>query len=82
MSEKFTLGVNYWPRRKAMYWWSNFDAGEVLEEFTVIRINVHEKFHVHASPPVMIRLLRSRSSARSIRTRSSHPSCEYGCDSF
>lgn len=33
----FTLGVNYWPRRKAMYWWSNFDAGEVREEFAVIR---------------------------------------------
>ncbi len=33
----FTLGVNYWPRRKAMYWWSNFDAGEVREEFSVIR---------------------------------------------
>jgi endo-1,4-beta-mannosidase len=33
----FTLGVNYWPRRKAMYWWPNFDAGEVREEFSVIR---------------------------------------------
>jgi endo-1,4-beta-mannosidase len=33
----FTLGVNYWPRRKAMYWWSNFDAGEVREEFGIIR---------------------------------------------
>jgi endo-1,4-beta-mannosidase len=33
----FTLGVNYWPRRKAMYWWNNFDAGEVREEFSVIR---------------------------------------------
>lgn len=33
----FTLGVNYWPRRKAMYWWSDFDAGEVREEFAVIR---------------------------------------------
>ncbi len=32
----FTLGINYWPRRKAMYWWSNFDAGEVREEFAVI----------------------------------------------
>ena len=31
MSERFTLGVNYWPRRKAMYWWSNFDSAEVLE---------------------------------------------------
>ena len=33
----FTLGVNYWPRRKAMYWWSNFDEGEVREEFAVIK---------------------------------------------
>ena len=37
MSEPFTFGVNYWPRRKAMYWWSNFDAGEVREEFSIIR---------------------------------------------
>ena len=37
MAEPFTLGVNYWPRRKAMYWWSNFDAGEVREEFAVLR---------------------------------------------
>ena len=32
----FTLGINYWPRRKAMYWWSRFDAGEVREEFSII----------------------------------------------
>jgi hypothetical protein len=32
----FILGVNYWPRRKAMYWWSDFDAGEVQEEFEII----------------------------------------------
>lgn len=31
------LGVNYWPRRKAMYWWADFDAGEVREEFASIR---------------------------------------------
>ena len=37
MSQPFTLGVNYWPRRKAMYWWNNFDAGEVREEFSLIR---------------------------------------------
>ncbi|HLU11585.1 MAG TPA: hypothetical protein VK003_18065 [Oceanobacillus sp.] len=37
MTEPFVLGVNYWPRRKAMYWWSNFDAGEVREEFSLIR---------------------------------------------
>jgi endo-1,4-beta-mannosidase len=33
----FTLGVNYWPRCKAMYWWSDFDEGEVREEFSIIR---------------------------------------------
>lgn len=37
MAEPFVLGVNYWPRRKAMYWWSDFDAGEVREEFSIIR---------------------------------------------
>jgi endo-1,4-beta-mannosidase len=37
MSEPFVLGVNYWPRRKAMYWWSDFDAGEVREEFATLR---------------------------------------------
>jgi endo-1,4-beta-mannosidase len=36
MSEPFVLGVNYWPRRKAMYWWQNFDAGEVREEFAIM----------------------------------------------
>jgi len=37
ISHPFTLGVNYWPRRKAMYWWSNFDKREVEEEFSVIK---------------------------------------------
>lgn len=37
METPFILGVNYFPRRKAMYWWSNFDAGEVREEFALIR---------------------------------------------
>jgi endo-1,4-beta-mannosidase len=35
--DPFLLGVNYWPRRKAMYWWADFDAGEVREEFAMIR---------------------------------------------
>ena len=35
--QPFVLGVNYWPRRKAMYWWSDFDHGEVRDEFSVIR---------------------------------------------
>jgi endo-1,4-beta-mannosidase len=37
MTQPFVLGVNYWPRRKAMYWWSDFDAGEVREEFDIIK---------------------------------------------
>ena len=35
--DPFLMGINYWPRRKAMYWWANFDAGEVREEFAMIR---------------------------------------------
>src|SRR3989337_1542998 len=34
--QPFTLGVNYWPRRKAMYWWGQFEAGEVRDEFALI----------------------------------------------
>jgi len=37
MEQPFQLGVNYWPRRKAMYWWSDWDAGEVRDEFALIR---------------------------------------------
>jgi endo-1,4-beta-mannosidase len=36
-AEPFLLGVNYWPRAKAMYWWADFDPGEVREEFAMIR---------------------------------------------
>lgn len=36
MVDDFLLGVNYWPPRKAMYWWKDFDAGEVDEEFAQI----------------------------------------------
>ncbi|GCE49923.1 hypothetical protein EI42_01662 [Thermosporothrix hazakensis] len=32
----FTLGVNYWPRKKAMYWWKDFDRVEVGQEFAEI----------------------------------------------
>ena len=35
--QPFILGINYWPRRKAMYWWEDFDAGEVREEFAMVR---------------------------------------------
>ena len=33
----FSMGINYWPRRKAMGWWRDFDAAEVRAEFAVIR---------------------------------------------
>ena len=34
--DSWILGINYWPRRKAMYWWKDFDPGEVHEEFAQI----------------------------------------------
>lgn len=37
MAQPFVLGVNYWPRKKAMYWWSNFEADEVRSEFGIIK---------------------------------------------
>lgn len=37
MSQPFVLGVNYWPRRKAMGWWSDFDIYEVREDFALIK---------------------------------------------
>lgn len=33
---RFRLGVNYWPRSSAMFWWKRFDAGEVREDFARI----------------------------------------------
>ena len=36
VGQPFPFGVNYWPRRKAMYWWKDFDRDEVAEEFDII----------------------------------------------
>jgi endo-1,4-beta-mannosidase len=36
MTQPFVLGVNYWPRTKAMYWWRDFDADEVRQEFATL----------------------------------------------
>lgn len=33
---QFALGVNYWPRSSAMYWWSNYDCREVQEDFQLL----------------------------------------------
>ena len=35
-SERFRLGVNYWPARTAMGWWSDFDRTEVAADFARI----------------------------------------------
>ena len=32
----FRLGVNYWPARTAMGWWTRFDPGEVAADFEAI----------------------------------------------
>jgi hypothetical protein len=33
---RFSLGINYWPRRSAMAMWERFDAGEIGEDFARI----------------------------------------------
>jgi endo-1,4-beta-mannosidase len=34
--ERFDVGVNYWPARTAMRWWTMFDAAEVRDDFARI----------------------------------------------
>lgn len=34
---RFLLGVNYWPRTRAMAMWSRFDGGEIDEDFARIK---------------------------------------------
>jgi endo-1,4-beta-mannosidase len=34
---RFLLGINYWPRRSAMYMWQRFDIEEIGEEITRIK---------------------------------------------
>jgi endo-1,4-beta-mannosidase len=35
-SERFRLGINYWPARTAMGWWKSFRVGEVRTDFARI----------------------------------------------
>ncbi|NIQ37960.1 MAG: hypothetical protein GTN81_05155 [Proteobacteria bacterium] len=32
----FLIGINYWPRESAMYWWSRFDPSIVMRDFSVM----------------------------------------------
>lgn len=34
---RFLLGINYWPRRSAMYMWDRFDIDAIGEDFTRIK---------------------------------------------
>ncbi len=34
---RFLLGVNYWPRRSAMYMWERFDISEIGEDMAAIK---------------------------------------------
>ncbi len=34
---QFLLGINYWPRRSAMYMWQRFDDDEIREDFARIK---------------------------------------------
>lgn len=36
MNDTFQFGVNYWPRRQAMRFWSEFDAAVVDEDFALL----------------------------------------------
>ncbi len=35
-TDAFSVGVNYWPARTAMRWWTEFDAAEVADDFARI----------------------------------------------
>ena len=35
-ANSFRLGVNYWPARTAMGWWTGFDGAEVGSDFAGI----------------------------------------------
>jgi endo-1,4-beta-mannosidase len=37
VSDRFDVGVNYWPASSAMRWWQRFDPTEVDRDFTRIR---------------------------------------------
>ena len=42
-SSNFMLGINYWPSKKAMYWWKNWDRAEVEEDFAKIKKSGFDK---------------------------------------
>jgi endo-1,4-beta-mannosidase len=61
----FELGINYWPRRSAMYMWEKLDIGEVREEmmhiadmgFDVVRVFALTKDFLPAPTTVNARMV-------------------------
>lgn len=35
--ENFTLGINYWPSKKGMYWWKQYEHDEAENDFSLIK---------------------------------------------
>jgi len=36
LDQSFILGINYWPRESAMYWWKKFDQTLVKRDFSML----------------------------------------------
>jgi len=34
--KQFLVGINYWPKETAMYWWQKFDASVVKRDFSIL----------------------------------------------
>jgi hypothetical protein len=49
----FTLGVNYWPRKKAMYWWKDFERAEAKAGFVEIAALMLEVLCVSATTHIL-----------------------------
>jgi endo-1,4-beta-mannosidase len=34
--ERFSIGINYWPKEAAMYWWRRFNSAQVKRDFSTL----------------------------------------------
>ena len=76
-SEPFRLGINYWPARTAMRWWTSFDEAETAEDFERIAAAGFDSVRVfllweafqpepeHVDPEMLERLVTVANVARS-----------------
>ena len=47
MGNKFIYSINYWPEAKAMYWYKNFDQGEIGLAFSSYQKPLQQYFEEH-----------------------------------